>query len=73
MKRDNFTLPLDLGRELIIDNFAGGGGVIRHVVSVSGVKNGARRAADDVSGGFHRAGSVFFGVWAMRMTRCFHA
>jgi DNA (cytosine-5)-methyltransferase 1 len=26
MKRDNFTMPLDLGRELIIDNFAGGGG-----------------------------------------------
>jgi DNA (cytosine-5)-methyltransferase 1 len=26
MKRDNFTLGLDLGRELIIDNFAGGGG-----------------------------------------------
>lgn len=26
MKRDDFTLPLDLGRELIIDNFAGGGG-----------------------------------------------
>ncbi|WP_343728491.1 DNA cytosine methyltransferase [Duganella sp.] len=26
MKRDNFTLPLDLGHELIIDNFAGGGG-----------------------------------------------
>ncbi|HDR9761888.1 DNA cytosine methyltransferase [Burkholderia vietnamiensis] len=26
MKRDAFTLPLDLGNELIIDNFAGGGG-----------------------------------------------
>jgi len=26
MRRDNFTLSLDLGRELIIDNFAGGGG-----------------------------------------------
>ncbi|MBB3193967.1 DNA cytosine methyltransferase [Roseateles terrae] len=26
MKRDAFTMPLDLGRELIIDNFAGGGG-----------------------------------------------
>lgn len=26
MKRDNFTLSLDLGNELIIDNFAGGGG-----------------------------------------------
>jgi len=26
MKRDTFTMPLDLGRELIIDNFAGGGG-----------------------------------------------
>ncbi|WP_445287668.1 DNA cytosine methyltransferase [Variovorax atrisoli] len=26
MKRDAFTLPLDLGHELIIDNFAGGGG-----------------------------------------------
>ncbi|WGG48960.1 DNA cytosine methyltransferase [Rugamonas sp. DEMB1] len=26
MKRDNFTLPLDLGNELLIDNFAGGGG-----------------------------------------------
>jgi len=26
MKRDSFTLPLDLGSELIIDNFAGGGG-----------------------------------------------
>jgi len=26
MKRDNFTLSLDLGSELIIDNFAGGGG-----------------------------------------------
>lgn len=26
MKRDNFTIPLDLGHELIIDNFAGGGG-----------------------------------------------
>jgi DNA (cytosine-5)-methyltransferase 1 len=26
MKRDNFTLTLDLGSELIIDNFAGGGG-----------------------------------------------
>ncbi|KTT11520.1 DNA cytosine methyltransferase [Pseudacidovorax intermedius] len=26
MKRDDFTLQLDLGRELIIDNFAGGGG-----------------------------------------------
>ncbi|KVS52216.1 DNA methyltransferase [Burkholderia cepacia] len=26
MKRDSITLPLDLGRELIIDNFAGGGG-----------------------------------------------
>ncbi|WAC72084.1 DNA cytosine methyltransferase [Roseateles sp. SL47] len=26
MRRDAFTMPLDLGRELIIDNFAGGGG-----------------------------------------------
>jgi DNA (cytosine-5)-methyltransferase 1 len=26
MKRDSFTLSLDLGHELIIDNFAGGGG-----------------------------------------------
>ena len=26
MKRDAFSLPLDLGNELIIDNFAGGGG-----------------------------------------------
>ncbi|WP_058035172.1 DNA cytosine methyltransferase [Burkholderia pseudomallei] len=26
MKRDSMTLPLDLGRELIVDNFAGGGG-----------------------------------------------
>jgi DNA (cytosine-5)-methyltransferase 1 len=26
MKRDTFTMPLDLGHELIIDNFAGGGG-----------------------------------------------
>jgi DNA (cytosine-5)-methyltransferase 1 len=26
MKRDNFTMALDLGQELIIDNFAGGGG-----------------------------------------------
>jgi DNA (cytosine-5)-methyltransferase 1 len=26
MKRDTFTLPLGLGNELIIDNFAGGGG-----------------------------------------------
>lgn len=26
MRRDNFTLSLDLGKELIIDNFAGGGG-----------------------------------------------
>ena len=26
MKRDNFTIPLDLGSELLIDNFAGGGG-----------------------------------------------
>jgi len=26
MKRDNFTLQLDLGHELVIDNFAGGGG-----------------------------------------------
>lgn len=26
MKRDNFTMQLDLGSELIIDNFAGGGG-----------------------------------------------
>lgn len=26
MKRDAFTYPLDLGNELIIDNFAGGGG-----------------------------------------------
>lgn len=26
MKRDAFTLQLDLGRELIVDNFAGGGG-----------------------------------------------
>jgi DNA (cytosine-5)-methyltransferase 1 len=26
MKRDIFTMPLDLGQELIIDNFAGGGG-----------------------------------------------
>ncbi|GGY67830.1 DNA cytosine methyltransferase [Pseudoduganella albidiflava] len=26
MKRDFFTMPLDLGSELIIDNFAGGGG-----------------------------------------------
>lgn len=26
MKRDNLTIPLDLGHELIIDNFAGGGG-----------------------------------------------
>lgn len=26
MKRDNFTMTLDLGSELIIDNFAGGGG-----------------------------------------------
>ncbi len=26
MKRDNFTIPLDLGHELCVDNFAGGGG-----------------------------------------------
>ncbi|PRH46390.1 DNA cytosine methyltransferase [Burkholderia multivorans] len=26
MKRDSMTLPLDLGSELIVDNFAGGGG-----------------------------------------------
>ncbi|MDP9992021.1 DNA (cytosine-5)-methyltransferase 1 [Variovorax boronicumulans] len=26
MRRDDFTLQLDLGRELIVDNFAGGGG-----------------------------------------------
>lgn len=26
MRRDSFTMPLDLGSELIIDNFAGGGG-----------------------------------------------
>jgi DNA (cytosine-5)-methyltransferase 1 len=26
MKRDSISLPLDLGKELIIDNFAGGGG-----------------------------------------------
>lgn len=26
MKRDDFTYPLDLGHELIVDNFAGGGG-----------------------------------------------
>lgn len=26
MKRDDFTFPLDLGHELIVDNFAGGGG-----------------------------------------------
>ena len=26
MRRDAFSMPLDLGRELIIDNFAGGGG-----------------------------------------------
>ncbi|SDH41973.1 MULTISPECIES: DNA cytosine methyltransferase [unclassified Duganella] len=26
MKRDNFTVPLDFGHELVIDNFAGGGG-----------------------------------------------
>lgn len=26
MRRDDFTMALDLGRELIIDNFAGGGG-----------------------------------------------
>lgn len=26
MKRDNFTMSLDLGHELIVDNFAGGGG-----------------------------------------------
>jgi len=26
LKRDAFTLQLDLGHELIIDNFAGGGG-----------------------------------------------
>src|SRR5450830_1850118 len=26
MKRDFMTMPLDLGSELIIDNFAGGGG-----------------------------------------------
>ena len=26
MRRDDFTMSLDLGRELIIDNFAGGGG-----------------------------------------------
>ncbi|AOJ62444.1 DNA methyltransferase [Burkholderia ubonensis] len=26
MKRDSLTLPLDLGSELIVDNFAGGGG-----------------------------------------------
>lgn len=26
MKRDAFTMPLDLGHELVVDNFAGGGG-----------------------------------------------
>ncbi len=26
MKRDLISLPLDLGSELIVDNFAGGGG-----------------------------------------------
>ncbi|GAB4059127.1 DNA cytosine methyltransferase [Uliginosibacterium sediminicola] len=26
MKRDNYTLQLDLGHELVVDNFAGGGG-----------------------------------------------
>lgn len=26
MKRDSFSMPLDLGSELIVDNFAGGGG-----------------------------------------------
>ncbi|AET90650.1 C-5 cytosine-specific DNA methylase [Burkholderia sp. YI23] len=26
MKRDLMSLPLDLGSELIVDNFAGGGG-----------------------------------------------
>lgn len=26
MKRDNFTLPIGFADELIIDNFAGGGG-----------------------------------------------
>ena len=26
MRRDTFTMGLDLGHELIIDNFAGGGG-----------------------------------------------
>lgn len=30
MRRDAFSMPLDLGRELIIDNFAGGGGTFHH-------------------------------------------
>lgn len=33
MKRDNFTLPLSPADELIIDNFAGGGGPLATVTS----------------------------------------
>lgn len=36
MKRDFFTMPLDLGNELIIDNFAGGGGTSTGLEQASG-------------------------------------
>lgn len=40
MKRDTFSLPLDLGRELIVDNFAGGGG------ASTGIERAFGRAID---------------------------
>lgn len=40
MKRDFFSLPLDLGQELVIDNFAGGGG------ASEGIEQALGRAVD---------------------------
>lgn len=37
MRRDAFSMPLDLGRELIIDNFAGGGEVIARLEKERGI------------------------------------
>jgi DNA (cytosine-5)-methyltransferase 1 len=40
MKRDAFTMPLDLGNELVVDNFAGGGG------ASEGIEQAIGRAID---------------------------
>ena len=47
MKRDLFTQQLDLGQELIIDNFAGGGGTSTGLEAAFGrpVDIGAKDAA----------------------------